>query len=186
MKSARCILAIVVVALACSAASAAQPDQKKDQKYEQGGPSGTAGSGPTDGTLTSVSSMHGGSVASEAVSLEALERSPDRYDGKTLARRVAITSGLKKVQSTYSIGLKDSETGASVGPGLREGGLSFLVSPEFARRFGESFRGAESAKVTFTVVKMPAPPGETYWVGVVSRVDFLDASGAVANSIAAP
>lgn len=177
MVSIRPVALFVVFVLAAPSALAAQ----NGRQYEQGRPETTQPTGDVSGSLSSV----GGASAkaeSTSVSLDAIDGAPAKYDGKTLARRVVFSSDLRRESNAFTVGVKDAETGKRIGPGLRDGGVAFVVLSGMANRLGPELGQRPTAVVTFTVAKFPLPD-TNYWVAVISRVEILGADGSTAKTI---
>ena len=178
MRTVALLVACLLAAPASLAARAAQSDR---DGFQQGPPSTTKPGGAPTGSLASIGGKHG-PVESSSVSLDALEGAPGKYEGKTLARRVVITSDLRQEGGAFTVGVKDAETGRRLGPGLRDGGVAFVVLPSMAGKLGGELERKPEAVVTFAVSRFPVP-GHDYWVAVIARVEILSADGSPAKTI---
>ena len=150
--------------------------------YETGSPARTKERGEKAGSFIKIEPGAGGVAESTAISLDAIAGSPAKYEGKTLARKVVLTTGAREEDGAFTIGVADSATGRRVEPGLHDGGIGFFVAAAMANKMNKKAERGASALVTFTVAKLPVP-GQQCWAAIVSRIDVLDSNGAVTATI---
>lgn len=165
-------LAVLALTLALFATPA-------DAQISGQGPVQTQEQGEGAGSLGTVAGSAGHrEPESTSVSLDSVAGSPGRYEGKTLARRVAL-GAVKSVSGAVTIGARDTATNGKLGADP-DSGFALVMTKDLANRLDSGRQG--EAVVTFTVMKL-ATPGQGRWVGVISRIALLADDGSVAKTV---
>lgn len=172
-------LSFAAILLIIPALAIASPQSGSKNRLSSGGPSSGQGGGAAAGSLFTLGDANK-AAESSSVSVDSLARAPHEYDGKTLARRVVVTSEPQDEGGAHTIGVADAETGGRVGPGLHDNGIAFVVESSMAGKLGRKIDPNQHAIVTFTVRKLPAPD-HNFWVAIITKVELLGADGSVAK-----
>src|SRR6476659_2895027 len=131
MKTRDVVFAVAVLALVAVCGAAQDPGKLSTPGHDPTAPP----PGNSSGSLGSVAGGHGARPEASDVSLDAVAASPARYDGRTLARRVALGT-TKPYGDAVAIAARDEATGKRLGAEPSSSAFTLVMTKQLADDLG--------------------------------------------------